>query len=392
MAEAGVAGDLSAGRETTTGSGSGLATSRLPVPVVGAVLSSAAMIVGWNWDISWHRSIGRDTVWTLPHNAIYVALAIAFAYNVALVLSHTFGKSKDLPAIRIWGFRGPSGSFITLWGILMQFMGIVYDDWWHGIYGLDIGVFSPAHAVVGFGIQVFYFGQFALIAQYRNSILRHRPMLTRWAIMLVWSFFLGHAAITVDPSYGPLAVRSYAFLISSATIFPLLFVMIDVVLDWKWASTVTAGLYMLGTIVMMQVFQLFPAEPKFGPVYHQVPNFLPPAFPLLLVVPALLVSLVLARTIRKRRPVTVLAVAVTFVLVFNGTNWITSAFMTSSLAENRIFGGVYPGSFFEESYRVTPLLQANGASVGSVLIAVGLSCIMAWFGLGIGGWLRKVMR
>jgi hypothetical protein len=365
---------------------------RIPLPLIGAVISSACMIVGWNWDISWHRSIGRDTIWTLPHVAIYVALAIAVAYTVALVLSYTFGKGRELPAVRIWGFRAPSGAFIVLWGALMQFAGIVYDDWWHGIYGLDIGVFSPAHAVVGFGIQVFYFGQFALVALYRNTTLRDRPELTRWAIMLIWSCFLGHAAITVDPSYGPLAVRSYAFLISSATIFPFLFVMIDVYLDWKWASTVTAGLYMLGTIVMMQVFQLFPAEPKFGPVYHEVPNFLPPAFPLLLVVPAFLVSLVLARTLKKRRLVRVVSVAVAFVLTFNLTNWLFSAFLASKLADNRVFAGNYPGSFFEETYRFTPLMQPNGTGVASVLIAVVVSCVMAWFGLMIGNWLRRVVR
>lgn len=361
-------------------------------PVWAALVSSGCMIFGWNWDISWHRSIGRDTVWTLPHIAIYVALAVAFGYNAYLVLTHTFGARRGAPAIRLLGFSAPSATFITLWGILLQFAGIVFDDWWHKIYGLDIGVFSPAHAVIGFGIQVFYFGQFAYVALYRNNVLPDQERSTRWILIGIWSFFLGHAAITVDPSFGPMAVRSYAFVISSATLFPFLLVLMDEYMDWKWSSTAAAGLYMAGTVVLMQVFQFFPAEPKFGPVYHEVTNFIPPAFPLLLVVPALLVSLVVRGTRGRSMWMRTAAVSATFVITFNALNWAWSGFLASPAARNRFFGGGYPGSFFEETFRETPLMEPGAASVVAVLVAFAVSMLLAWFGFKTGGWLRGLRR
>src|SRR5262249_48363531 len=114
-------------------------------PLVAAVVSTSCMIFGWNWDISWHPSIGRDTVWTLPHFAVYIALALAFAYNVWIVLRGTFGAGRDEPGIRVFAFRAPAGAFVTLWAVLLQFTAILFDIWWHGVYGLDNAVFSPPH-------------------------------------------------------------------------------------------------------------------------------------------------------------------------------------------------------------------------------------------------------
>src|SRR5213592_2760687 len=45
----------------------------LPWYVVAVVLAATSAIVGVIWDISWHRTIGRDTFWTPAHLAIYLA-------------------------------------------------------------------------------------------------------------------------------------------------------------------------------------------------------------------------------------------------------------------------------------------------------------------------------
>ena len=222
------------------------------------------MIVGWNWDISWHRSIGRDTVWSLPHISIYVALAIAFLYTAWLVLSHTFGKDRNKPGIRVFGFNGPSGAFVTLWGILLQFMSILFDDWWHGIYGLDIGVFSPPHALLAWGILIFYFGQFILVASYCNTAPAERKSGARWALLFLASVLLAHTSIAADAAYGPAAVRSLEWVISSATSYMVLFMIPIAYFNTRWAGAICAVLYMLGIILVMQIFQLFPATPGSG--------------------------------------------------------------------------------------------------------------------------------
>ena len=74
--------------------------------------------IGGPWDISWHMSIGRDTFWTPAHIMIQmtgVLVGIACAY---MILIATFGRdavTRDA-SVKIWGFRGPLGAFMTAWG------------------------------------------------------------------------------------------------------------------------------------------------------------------------------------------------------------------------------------------------------------------------------------
>ena len=42
-----------------------------------SVLAVTSSMIGVHWDISWHRSIGRDTFWTAPHLAIYLGGVLA---------------------------------------------------------------------------------------------------------------------------------------------------------------------------------------------------------------------------------------------------------------------------------------------------------------------------
>ena len=86
-----------------------------------AVLAVFSGVLGAHWDISWHRSIGRDTFWSPPHIAIYmmgVLAGITFGY---LILKTTFGKAgqtvglKPDATVTIYGLRGPLGAFIAAW-------------------------------------------------------------------------------------------------------------------------------------------------------------------------------------------------------------------------------------------------------------------------------------
>ena len=370
----------------------GLEIAGLPIPAWGAILSCASMIIGWNWDISWHRSIGRDTVWTLAHIAIYVALALAFLYNAGLVLSHTFGPLRAAPGVRILGFKGPSAAFITLWGLLLQFTAIVFDDWWHNTYGLDVDVFSPPHGLLTWGISVFYLGQFAVVALWRNNAPPEDEWKTRVVAVLIWGMFLGHISIAPDPMYGPMAVRTVFFVATTAMAFPFGLVFINAYLGRKdgaaWASLVCIGL----GIALMQIFQLFPASPQFGPVFHRIPNFLPPPFPLLLVVPALALGWVLPGGTARFSLGRYLAASVVFLAVFTTTNWIMSGVILSPLGQNRFFGGGYPGNVFEQGFRAAQPLAADPAGALSVAIGIALGVFYSWAGHMGGRWLREVVR
>ena len=66
--------------------------------------------------------------------------------------------------------------------------------------------------------------------------------------------------------------------------------------DKRWAATTVATVYWLFWAGMGWILPLFPAEPKLGPVYHQVTQFVPPEFPMLLFIPALALDLLWNRT------------------------------------------------------------------------------------------------
>src|SRR5215469_14000134 len=85
-----------------------------------SAIAVTATTGGLFWDISWHMSIGRDTFWTPAHLAIHFGAIVAGISSAYLILSTTFGNDASLraSAVRIWGFYGPLGAFVSLWGAL----------------------------------------------------------------------------------------------------------------------------------------------------------------------------------------------------------------------------------------------------------------------------------
>ncbi|HEY6049966.1 MAG TPA: hypothetical protein VIZ58_01880, partial [Thermoanaerobaculia bacterium] len=61
----------------------------LPAAAVAAAAGATSIVVGLLWDISWHRSIGRDTFWTPAHMAIYFGGLLAAAGVAPLILRAT---------------------------------------------------------------------------------------------------------------------------------------------------------------------------------------------------------------------------------------------------------------------------------------------------------------
>src|SRR5215467_14997634 len=154
-----------------------MASGSLPGPVRAApwyvwcaVLAVTSAMVGTHWDISWHRSIGRDTFWTPAHIAIYLCGVMAGISCGFLILSTTLRKSSPLrdASVKIWGFRGPLGAFIAAWGGVAMITSAPFDNWWHGAYGLDVKIISPPHVLLAIGIAGIMWGGAILCASHLN--------------------------------------------------------------------------------------------------------------------------------------------------------------------------------------------------------------------------------
>ena len=118
------------------------------------LLSSAAIVAGLLWDISWHKTIGRDTFWTLPHVLEQLGAIVAGVSCGWLVLAHHLRRLRRASAresVRFWGFRGPLGAWVTIWGTFVMLTSAPFDNWWHNAYGLDVKIMSPPHMVLALG-------------------------------------------------------------------------------------------------------------------------------------------------------------------------------------------------------------------------------------------------
>ena len=135
-----------------------------------AAAAVTSAYIGGYWDISWHRSIGRDTFWSPPHIAIYACGVLAGLAAAYLILTTTFGRSASLDdvSVRIWTFRGPLGAFICAWGGLAMLVSAPFDDWWHNAYGLDVKIISPPHMVLAAGFFGINFGAVMLMLAFLN--------------------------------------------------------------------------------------------------------------------------------------------------------------------------------------------------------------------------------
>src|SRR5687768_13455932 len=78
-------------------------------PLYAMLFSSVSIVVGLIWDISWHRTIGRDTFWSPPHVLEQIGALVAGCSCGWIVLRMSFkGSPADQAAgVRFWGFRGP---------------------------------------------------------------------------------------------------------------------------------------------------------------------------------------------------------------------------------------------------------------------------------------------
>src|SRR2546426_5009724 len=118
------------------------------------LVGGTSICIGILWDISWHRTIGRDTFWTPAHMAIYFGGLLAGACCGWLVLKTTFFATPQAQsgAVRLWGFRAPLGAWVTIWRALAMLTSAPFDNWWHDAYGVYVKILRLPHSVLAQGM------------------------------------------------------------------------------------------------------------------------------------------------------------------------------------------------------------------------------------------------
>ncbi len=203
------------------------------------------------------------------------------------------------------------------------------------------------------------------------------------------------------------------FYIAATLQFLPLVVLVSRASSLRWPATVASLTYMGILCAMIWVLPLFDATPKLAPVYRQVTHMVPPAFPILLVFPALAIDLVMRFwpvTLRRDltssllRPFTtgwwkewILAAALgaSFLALLLIVQWNFSAFLMSEGADNWFFARDGKWPYFVPQGNWTNEFWKRGnvdPTVPRLALAFGVSVLAARWGLWLGQWMLRVRR
>ena len=388
----------------TTARAAAVTTERIPWYLWCAALAVTSVTIGAHWDVSWHRSIGRDSFWTPAHMAIYLCGVLAGICCGYLILATTILRPPQLVAssVRVFGLRGPLGAFLAAWGGVAMLTSAPFDNWWHNAYGLDVKIVSPPHTVLMLGIWAVCLGSLFLIVAAMNRAeatagqesgeFRHLQWLMLYVsgLLLVLSMFF-----RMEYTWDVYLHSSRAY-IACTLGTPLYFAAIHIASRNRWAATWISAIYTVFVCGLILILPLFPAEPKLGPVYQHVTQFVPPKFPILLIVPAIAIDLLLTYAKNWKPWLVSLLAGPLFVLPLLAVEWPFANFLMSKAAENRFFATGFH-DFNMPSTSVDVMRQFFRPESGLVLWtglaeAMLYAAIATWLGLALGRWMKKIQR
>jgi hypothetical protein len=383
-------------------SGNSAQSSSIPWYLWCAVLAVTSVSIGAHWDVSWHRSIGRDSFWTPAHMAIYacgVLAAIACGY---LVLFTTFRKPADMVAssVEIFGFRAPLGAFIASWGGIAMLTSAPFDNWWHNAYGLDVKIVSPPHTLLMLGVFAVSVGTLVMLLGARNRAEQTGSLATarhlQWLILYIGGLMVVFQMFFRMEYTWDVYLHSAQAYQAMAIGMPTLFAVLWQASRSRWASTWATLIYTAFLEGAILILPLFPAEPKLGPVFQQVTHFIPPKFPILLIVPAVLLDLLWTKTQSWKPWLSALVSGPLFVVSLVAVEWPFADFLMTKSAANRFFGTGYfqygmPSTSYDFLRRFVDPEQ--GATLwGGLALAMLFAALSTWLGILLGRWMRAIQR
>ena len=376
----------------------------LPWYCSAVTLAATAIVIGLQWDISWHETIGRDTFWTLAHIVIYIGGIIGGLTGGILVLRASFGGPSPLrdASVKVWGFRGPLGAWVCVWGAVAMLTSAPFDDWWHNAYGLDVQIISPPHMVLAAGFFSTIFGAMFLLAARQNRTKSEVALNIMYAytggvliLMLV--------ILTMEYMF-PNKQHSQEFFNVSAIVFPFALTMIGKSSGLPWPATTASLIFTIHRLLIIWVLPLFPGEPQLAPIYREITHFVAPPFPPLLIVPSVAIDYILKKADLKNDWLAAGLCGVFFAGIYFLVHWPFAEFLLSENGRNWFFAthvnkpywapiGLNDYDFWQYDYSplggAIPLTAVSFAGIlKTSLMAAGSSIVGIWSG----GWLSRLKR
>lgn len=382
----------------------------IPLYIYATVFASFCVVTGLIWDISWHTSIGRDGLFSPPHDVVYLGAVVSGLFSGYQVLKVSFWGSTAEKGqnVNFWGvFYGSLGNLFSIWGALAMLTSAPFDDWWHNTYGLDVTILSPPHSILILGIIILQFGTMMGVLALQNlgveskkwstELLAKRNSRIQWLFLVSAGFAITMIYLLASENMERWSMHHSSFYQISAVIFPFFLVAVARASQLKWAITIVAVTYSFVMCLMVWVLPLFPAVPRLGPIYNFIDHYQPYHFPMLLVFPALAMDWLRFRFATKNDWVLAAILAIGFVIVLLATQYPFGDFLMSPFARNWIFGqnSWYFGNSPDWQYRFQFPPWMNQTPL-DFLIGIGEALLFGYLsvriGLFWGKWMKKVQR
>lgn len=389
----------------------------IPLYIYAVVFSSFCVVMGLLWDIMWHMSIGRDGLFAPPHLVIYVGAVVSGLFSAYQILSLTLTRNHPgrANAVPFWGvFYGPLGAMFSVWGALAMLTSAPFDDWWHNTYGLDVQILTPPHTILAIGIMTVQFGAMvgvlALQNRYREQASsdtddNRRATRLKWLFAISAGLLLTTLFVLVAESMVRYRSHHSSYYTIGAIILPFYLLAVGRASLLRWPIATIAVLYMLFLAGPSWVLQLFPATPRLGPVLNPITHYQAFVFPLLLVVPGVVLDWLMHRFNKpatSQRPLNdwwlAGLLAVVFMVVLLAVQWPFAGFLhTSPFARNWFFmtnSWTYDSPpNWEYRYAFAPWnLQSASEFTAGFGKALCYAFLSARVGLLWGNWMKRVVR
>jgi hypothetical protein len=367
------------------------------------VVASAAIIMGFIWDISWHMSIGRDRFFTPPHCFIYTGATIAGCFSGYEVLRISFWGSpvEKAGSIKFWGiFYSSLGGLLCIWGAMAMLTSAPYDNWWHNTYGLDTKILSPPHTLLLTGMITIQLGAYISVvaAGAGKSFDAKTTTIHNWIFAIAAGSVLSTLFTLFAEILEPFMMHSAFFYCAACALFPLYLFAVSRASKTKWGATAASAVFMAEMIIMVWILEILPAKPLLGPVFNHIDHYQPFRFPLLLIFPSIAIDVILDKLKGKSVWLVVPLTALAFLLVLLLVQWYFGQFYHTSVYSRGWVFASYSLNYASNPlgryrYAFDPAWADSGIRLVKGLIrAYCLALISGTLGYFWGGWIKKVQR
>jgi hypothetical protein len=138
--------------------------------VTGTTLILIALVglLGADWDIQWHAVVGRDRTFTPPHDLILIGIGLSGIVALISILIET-RWSRRHPDLREYStdflgvLHSSLGLYLVGFGAVCSAVAFPLDTYWHSLYGIDVSLWAPFHAMIYMGSVLSTFGVIYLL-------------------------------------------------------------------------------------------------------------------------------------------------------------------------------------------------------------------------------------